>query len=106
MATVGRAGDRRSPWRRALTQIDPLYKRELRRRATVEPVIGHIKSDHRMDRNFLIGSHGDAANAVLAAVGYNFRRLVAWLKRLLCVLLMVFVTVGPNRTDAALAQSS
>jgi transposase, IS5 family len=59
-----------------------------------------------MDRNFLIGSHGDAANAVLAAVGYNFRRLVAWLKRLLCVLLMVFVTVGPNRTDAALAQSS
>ena len=43
-------------------------KRELKRRAAVEPVIGHMKSDHRMDRNYLIGSHGDAANAVLAAV--------------------------------------
>jgi transposase, IS5 family len=42
-----------------------------------------------MDRNFLNGSHGDAANAVLAAVGYNFRRLAAWLKALLCVWLAI-----------------
>ena len=32
-----------------------------------------------MGRNFLKGPHGDAANAVLAAAGYNFRRLLAWL---------------------------
>jgi IS5 family transposase len=57
-------------------------KRELKRRSAVEPVIGHMKSDHRMDRNFLIGSDGDAANAVLAAVGYNFARLLAWLRQL------------------------
>jgi IS5 family transposase len=34
-----------------------------------------------MDRNYLKGSQGDASNAVLAAAGYNFRRLLAWLGR-------------------------
>ena len=66
--------------RRVTEQI----KRELRRRSAVEPVIGHLKADHRMGRNFLAHTAGDAANAVLAAAGYNFRRLLAWLA-LLCV---------------------
>ena len=70
--------------RRGVTEA---IKRDLRRRSAVEPVIGHAKSDHRMDRNFLIGSHGDANNAVLAAAGYNFRRLLAWLRLLLRLLL-------------------
>jgi IS5 family transposase len=69
--------------RRGVTEA---IKRDLRRRPAVEPVIGHVKSDHRMDRNFLIGSHGDANNAVLAAAGYNFRRLLAWLRLLLRLL--------------------
>jgi len=51
----------------------------LGRRPAVEPVIGHLKEDHRMGRNFLAGQAGDATNAVLAAVGYNFRLLLAWL---------------------------
>ena len=55
-------------------------KRQMKRRAAVEPVIGHLKHDHRMDRNHLAGCIGDAANAVLAAVGYNFRRILAWLR--------------------------
>lgn len=63
--------------RRGVTEA---IKRDLRRRSAVEPVIGHAKSDHRMDRNYLKGSHGDAINAVLAAAGYNFRRLLAWLR--------------------------
>ena len=57
-------------------------KRDLRRRSAVEPVIGHAKGEHRMDRNFLKGAHGDATNAVLAAAGYNFRRLLPWLAAL------------------------
>ena len=57
-------------------------KRELRRRSAVEPVIGHLKSEHRLGCNFLGGSAGDAINPVLAAVGYNFARLVAWLRAL------------------------
>jgi len=51
----------------------------MRRRPAVEPVIGHLKEDHRMGRNYLAGRAGDAANAVLAAVGYNFRLLLVWL---------------------------
>jgi hypothetical protein len=53
--------------------VTPSIKRELRRRAAVEPVIGHLKAEHRMGRNYLWFRRGDANNAVLAAVGYNFR---------------------------------
>jgi transposase, IS5 family len=63
-------------------RVTPAIKKELKRRSSIEPVIGHCKSDHRMDRNFLSGHNGDAINVVLAAVGYNFRRLLVWLRRL------------------------
>ena len=55
----------------------------MRRRSAVEPVIGHLKAEHRMGRNYLWFKHGDANNAVLAAAGYNFRRLVRWLRHVL-----------------------
>jgi hypothetical protein len=54
--------------------VTDAIKRDLRRRWAVEPVIGHAKSDHPMDRNFLIG-----ASAILAAAGYNFRRFLGCL---------------------------
>ena len=63
--------------------VTPRIKRELRRRSAVEPVIGHLKAEHRMGRNYLWFRRGDANNAVLAAVGYNFRRLIRWLRLLL-----------------------
>ena len=71
--------------------VTDAIKRDLRRRSAIEPVIGHAKSEHRMDRNYLKGSNGDAINAVLAAAGYNFRRLLAWLRRLLRVFLTVIL---------------
>jgi IS5 family transposase len=61
-------------------RVTPKIKREMRRRSAIEPVIGHLKSEHRMGRNYLWHRQGDATNAVLAATGYNFRRLIAWLK--------------------------
>jgi IS5 family transposase len=64
-------------------RMTPKIKRELRRRSAIEPVIGHLKSEHRMGRNYLWHRQGDATNAVLAAVGYNFRRLICWLRLLL-----------------------
>ena len=64
-------------------RMTPAIKREMRRRAAVEPVIGHIKNEHRMSRNYLAGTHGDAINAILAAAGYNFRHLLTWLRLLL-----------------------
>jgi transposase, IS5 family len=68
-------------------RVTETIKRELRRRSAVEPVIGHAKTEHRMARNYLAGTHGDAANAVLAAAGYNFRRLLEWLALLLSIIL-------------------
>jgi IS5 family transposase len=58
-----------------------------KRRSAIEPVIGHIKSDHYMERNMLGGERGDKINAVLSAVGFNLVKLMKglkkrWLKRL------------------------
>ncbi|MBE7159013.1 MAG: IS5 family transposase [Rhodospirillales bacterium] len=58
-------------------------RRQMRRRSAIEPVIGHLKAEHRMERNHLAGRHGDAANAVLAAIGYNFSLLLKWFSQLL-----------------------
>ncbi len=62
-------------------------RREMKRRAAVEPVIGHTKAEHRMGRNYLKGRDGDRSNAVLAAAGYNFSLLLRWLERLLYALI-------------------
>ena len=70
-------------------------KRELKRRSAVEPVIGHLKAEHRMGRNYLAHSRGDASNAVLAAVGYNFSRLLAWLA-LLCAQILAALFGQPQ----------
>jgi IS5 family transposase len=51
-------------------------QRLLRRRSAIEPSIGHMKSDNRLQRNQLTGKEGDRINAVLAAAGYNFRKLL------------------------------
>ncbi len=80
--------------RRVTDQI----KKEMRRRAAVEPIIGHLKSEHRMDRNYLAHRAGDAINAVLAAVGYNFRLILNWLKLLLRLILVLFVPAFTPQT--------
>ena len=77
--------------------LTPALKRAFRRRAAVEPVIGHLKNEHRMGRNHLAHSTGDAINAVLAAVGYNFRRLLTWLA-LLCACMRMLLAPAPDRS--------
>jgi len=57
-------------------------RRWLKRRQAVEPVIGHLKADHRMDRCWLAGSIGDALHTVLCAAGYNLRWLMRAVARL------------------------
>jgi len=64
-------------------------KRELKRRSAIEPVIGHMKNDGHLGRNYLKGRDGDAANAILSAIGHNFRRILAWLRILLRCLLTI-----------------
>jgi IS5 family transposase len=57
-------------------------RRWLKRRQAVEPAIGHLKSDNRMDRCWLHGQLGDALHAVLCAAGYNLRWLLRAMVRL------------------------
>jgi len=49
----------------------------LKRRSAIEPIFGHLKSGNRLDRNLLKGKDGDQINAVLAACGFNLRKLYA-----------------------------
>ena len=68
--------------------LSPQMKRELKRRSAIEATIGHMKTDGRLDRNFLKGHAGDAINALLAAAGHNVRlilnALAFWLAWILC----------------------
>jgi IS5 family transposase len=61
--------------------------RWMKRRAAIEPGIGHLKREHRMDRNRLRGKAGDRINAILSAAGMNFTKL---LKRAADLLSLVF----------------
>jgi transposase, IS5 family len=77
-------------------RVTASIRREMRRRAAIEPVIGHLKADHRMHRNYLKGFAGDRANAVLAAAGYNFRLPPRWLALLLRALIPLALLTPPS----------
>ncbi|HDR15599.1 MAG TPA: hypothetical protein ENN79_09010 [Desulfobacteraceae bacterium] len=55
--------------------VRSLYKR----RAAIEPIIGHLKNDNGMSKNWLKGEEGDMLNALLCACGYNMRKLIRFL---------------------------
>ena len=55
------------------------------RRSAIEPVIGHCKSEHRMDRNLLRGQLGDELNVIFAAAGFNFQKLLRAFALFLCL---------------------
>ncbi len=71
-----------------------LKRQKFRRRAAIEPVIGHLKSDHRMARNFLKGFKGDEVNLLLAASAFNLKK---WMRLYFFALFMghyVFMEVS------------
>ncbi len=89
-------------------------RRWLKRRQAIEPAIGHLKADHRMNRCWLAGSLGDALHAVLCAAGYNLRWLLRAVVRgrigrlffalwsaTLQLLLAVSVMLSPSRERSA-----
>ena len=51
-------------------------KKQFRRRAAIEPINGHLKTDHRLNRNFYKGITGDNINVMLAAAAFNFKRMI------------------------------
>ena len=52
----------------------------MKRRAAIEPGIGHLKNEHRLDRNRLRGEEGDRFNAIMCAAGMNFWKLLKWVR--------------------------
>jgi IS5 family transposase len=73
--------------------VTPTIKKELRRRSAVEPVIGHMKEDGKLGRNWLQGSIGDKINALLCGVGHNMRIILRKLRELLSFFIL-FVLFG------------
>lgn len=64
------------------------------RRAAIEPIFGHLKSDYRMGRNFLKGVIGDEINVLMAAAAMNFKRVMnLWKQRLINFILFILKTV-------------
>ena len=49
-------------------------RKRCQRRAAIEPLIGHLKSDFRLSRNFLKGTPGDESNLLMAACAWNLRK--------------------------------
>ena len=97
--------------------MDKHERKLLKRRQAVEPAIGHLKADHRMNRCWLKGAIGDALHALSCAVGYNLRWLMRAVVRLglkgfLLALMLVrwvaaltacLVVNGPKAVQTALA---
>lgn len=57
-------------------------KKELKRRSAVEPIIGHAKASHHLGRHRLKGQLGDKINAIFAAIGFNLRQVLNFIKKL------------------------
>jgi len=81
--------------------------RWMKRRAAVEPSIGHLKSEHRLDRNRLKGTAGNAINAILAAAAMNLHKLLGafWRIFLFCMMRVwngLLVSQGPQARNTQL----
>jgi len=74
--------------------ITATIRRELKRRSAIEPVIGHMKADGRLNRNYLAGASGDATNALLCGAGYNLRLILRFLGECLRALLVWLAADG------------
>lgn len=69
-------------------------RKKCRRRAAIEPLIGHLKSDFRLSRNFLTGTAGDEINLLMAACAWNLRKwMIKAVQLFLCVLTTFFTLV-------------
>jgi transposase, IS5 family len=83
-------------------------KKLLKRRQVVEPMIGHMKADGLLDRNWLKGALGDAMHAILCGAGHNLRMILAHLRVLYFALVaqlffLLLITSPPSRSSRRLA---
>lgn len=71
--------------------MTPQMKKEMKRRNAIEPIIGHMKSDGKLDRNYLTGVLGDQINVLLCGAGHNIRIILRKLREVLSFLLRIYV---------------
>lgn len=88
----------RVPHRGKPKRLTSAERRWLRRRQAVEPIIGHLKAEHRMRRCHLKGQLGDATNAVLASAEHNLRWLMRWLLLFCAWITNVLPGTNPQHT--------
>jgi len=62
-------------------------RKRFRRRASIEPIIGHLKQDHRVLRNYLKSVEGDMINTILAGAAFNMMKMLRKIRKsIICVL--------------------
>ena len=91
----------RSGQKRGITRA---LNKMIKRRSAIEPIIGHMKMDGRLDRNPLKGALGDALHAVLCGAGHNIRLLLKKL-RLLCAQIWQQILAFLTQSTQALAHA-
>jgi len=84
--------------KRGTSKLKQSLRYWLKRRAAIEPVIGHMKNDNGTRKNHLLGQSGDAMNAIFMACGYNLRRCLAALMFLFHFLRLIFVEPPKKHT--------
>ncbi len=62
-------------------RLSPPLKKRLKRRSSIEPHIGHMKSEGKLGKNYLKGIRGDKVNSVLCGIGHNMRLLLSYLSK-------------------------
>ena len=67
-------------------------------KAAIEPVIGHIKTDCRMARNYLKGTVGDEMNAILATTGFNLRLLLKEIERNIILAIFKIINISNRKS--------
>jgi IS5 family transposase len=82
-------------------------RKKFQRRAAIEPVIGHVKQDFRLGRNYLKGFLGDEINLILAAMAFNMK---SWIRQkksafVLWLRMIIYLLSKPLNVDSRLLQA-
>jgi IS5 family transposase len=73
----------------------------IRRRSAIEPAIGHMKADGKLDRNWLNGALGDAMHAVLCGAGHDMRMILRKLRLFYALILLALLSLETATPSAA-----
>lgn len=91
----------KSSGKRATPYQKQKARKRFRKRAGIEPIIGHLKSDYRLVRNFLKGSIGDSINLMLAAAAFNFKKWMRKIQSFLAAIIIALISKNNHLEQTA-----